>query len=369
MVRADRKQPLVPSFELELHGTVLGKDTAGWIVNVTVEDELDVPGMFAFELASREDERGSMPWTDDTRFQLGMAVKVGFGYGSKTDTVLAGEITALEPRFSSSGPPTLTVRGYDTRHRLNTVRRTRTFIDQRDSEIVKKIGEEAGLTVHATNSKVVHPYVLQAGRTDLDFLIERARRIQFELVMLDGELFFRPVANASEEVLALSFKDDLLEFEPRLSLTPATRLQIFGWDAKAKQPIDAVGEPARNEAASSTADPAEDKTEGRARRTRSGVTSSSQVIGSRIESSVSMPVASQAEADQLAQAHFDAMTLDFIRGDGRCRGCTGVRAGTVIRIDGAGKRFSGLYYVTSALHSYTRRDGYLTQFQVRRNEW
>jgi hypothetical protein len=41
----------------------------------------------------------------------------------------------------------------------------------------------------------------------------------------------------------------------------------------------------------------------------------------------------------------------------------------VIRIDGAGKRFSGQHYVTSALHSYTRRDGYLTQFQVRRNAW
>ena len=62
------------------------------------------------------------------------------------------------------------------------------FVDQKDSDIVKRIGEEAGLTVHATNSKVVHPYLLQAGRTDLDFLIERARRIQFELVMLDGEL-------------------------------------------------------------------------------------------------------------------------------------------------------------------------------------
>ena len=86
-----------------------------------------------------------------------------------------------------------------------------------------------------------------------------------------------------------------------------------------------MGELPRDQAANSTADPAEDKTEGKARRTRSGVTSS-QVIGSRIESNVSMPVASQAEADQLAQAHFDAMTLDFIRGDGRCRGCTGVRA-------------------------------------------
>ena len=369
MIRANRKQPLVPSFELELNGTVLGKDIAGWIVNVTVEDELDVPGMFAFELASREDERGTVSWTDDTRFQLGMTVQVRFGYGSKSETVLTGEVTALEPRFSSSGPPTLTVRGYDKRHRLNTVRRTRSFVAQKDSDIVTRIGEEAGLTVRPTDSKVVHPYVLQAGRTDLDFLIERARRIQFELAMLDGELVFRPVANAGTEVLTLSFRDDLLEFQPRLSLTPATQLQILGWDPKAKQPIDAVGELARNQPASAAADPAEDKAEGKARSTRSGVTSSSHVIGSRIESGVSMPVASQAEADQLAQAHFDAMTLDFIGGDGQCRGCTGVRAGTVIRIEGAGKRFSGLYYVTSALHSYTRRDGYLTRFQVRRNAW
>jgi phage protein D len=187
--------------------------------------------------------------------------------------------------------------------------------------------------------------------------------------MLEDELFFRPVANAAEEVLTLSFKDDLLEFEPRLSLTPATQLQILGWDPRAKAPIDARGEPASSQAGGSTADPADDRTEGKARRTRSGVASSSQVIGSRIESGVAPPVATQAEADQVAQAHFDAMALDFIRGDGRCRGCTGVRAGSVIRIDGAGRRFSGLYYVTSALHRYTRRDGYLTRFQVRRNEW
>jgi phage protein D len=369
MVRADRTQPLVPSFELELNGTVVGKEIAGWIVNVTVDDELNLPGMFAFELASREDERGTMPWTDDTRFQLGMAVRVGFGYGSRSETVLSGEITALEPRFSSSGPPTLTVRGYDKRHRLNTVRRTRTFVDQKDSDIVTKVGEEAGLTVHPVDSKVVHSYVLQAGRTDLEFLVERARRIQFELVMLDDQLFFRPVANAAEEALALSFKDDLLDFEPRVALTPATQLQILGWDAKSKAPIDAVGEPARNQPENATADPAEDKAEGKARGTRSGVISSAQVLGSRVESSMAVPVATQAEADQLAQAHFDAMTLDFIRGDGRCRGCTGVRAGSVIRIDGAGQRFSGLYYVTSAVHSYTRRDGYVTRFQVRRNAW
>ncbi len=368
MIRADRKQPLVPSFELKLNGTALGKDVAGWVLNVTVEDELDLPGMFAFEMASREDERGTVPWTDDTRFQLGMTVQVGFGYGSRSETVLAGEVTALEPRFSSSGPPLLTVRGYDKRHRLNTVRQTRSFLDQKDSDIVTKVADAAGLTVAAVDSKVVHPYVLQAGRTDLDFLIERARRIHFELVMEQDTLLFRPVADAGSEALALSFQDDLLDFQPRLSVVPATQLQILGWDPKTKQPIEATGKLTAGPANAAT-DPAADKSEGRARSTRSGVTSSAAVLGSHVESSIDLPVASQAEADQLAQAQFAAMTLDFMRGEGRCRGCTGVRAGKVIRIDGAGKRFSGLYYVTGAVHSYTRRDGYVTQFQVRRSVW
>jgi phage protein D len=39
----------------------------------------------------------------------------------------------------------------------------------------------------------------------------------------------------------------------------------------------------------------------------------------------------------------------------------------VIEIAGIGTRFSGDYYVTSVLHSYTRRDGYVTRFEVRRN--
>jgi uncharacterized protein len=368
MIRADRNHPLIGAFQVRLNGSVLGNEVAGWICRVSVEDELDVPGMFTFDLASREDQYGTRPWSDDKRFKLGMSVEVGFGYGNRTEVLLAGQITALEPSFRSSAPPMLRIRGYDLRYLLNTVRSTRSFVEQKDSDIAKKLCEDVGLTTRIVDSKVVHPYVLQAGRTDLEFLIERARRIQFELAMQGTELLYRPVANAGKEALALSFEDDLLEFEPRVSLTPATQLLLRSWDPKAKQPLTAVGEPARNQASSSSDDPAEDA-DGAPRSTRSGVDSSSSVLGSFIESDIHRPVASQAEADQVAQGQFDAMTLDFIRGEARARGCTGIRAGQVIRIDGVGKRFSGTYYVTSAVHSYTRSHGYLTSFHVRRNAW
>ena len=46
------------------------------------------------------------------------------------------------------------------------------------------------------------------------------------------------------------------------------------------------------------------------------------------------------------------------------RTCAQVR---VIGLDDLGTRFSGEYYVTSVVHSFSRHEGYLTDFQVRRN--
>lgn len=54
-------------------------------------------------------------------------------------------------------------------------------------------------------------------------------------------------------------------------------------------------------------------------------------------------------------------------GEGVCDGRTDLRAGTVVKIEGLGERFSGLYYVTSTTHSYTLKYGYRMAFTVRRN--
>jgi phage protein D len=90
-------------------------------------------------------------------------------------------------------------------------------------------------------------------------------------------------------------------------------------------------------------------------------------LGDAQEAIVRAPVATQAEADQLAADRFNAASLDFIRAEGLARGRTDIRAGRVIQLDELGARFSGDYYVTSAVHRFSRRDGYLTDFRARRN--
>src|SRR5262249_23026451 len=83
---------------------------------------------------------------------------------------------------------------------------------------------------------------------------------------------------------------------------------------------------------------------------------------------VDHPIFSQSEADALARARFNQLSLRLVEGDGVCVGNPDVRAGEVIELKGLGRRFSGLYYVVGSNHTCGRQTGgYLTEFSVTRN--
>lgn len=349
---ADRRQPLVPSFTVKLNDKPLANDIALWIISVVVEDELNYPSMFTLQLISKEDERSTDAWTDDKRLQLGATIELSMGYvGAKLDTLIVGEITGLEPAFTVGGPPTLVVRGYDLRHRLNGVRRYHRFPKAKDSDIARQVCGNL-VDIEPTDSRVAHDDIVQKQQTDLDFLIDRASQIGYELAMTGTKLLFRPIANKKAAVATLKLDDDLLEFRPRLSLQPVTEVVAVAWDPKQKAPITA----------SANADSIA-AMDGK----KLGAKVAAGVIGGAIEKLPGTPVASQAEANQLAVGTLNRAALKYVTGDGTARGRTDLRAGNVVALAGLGKLFDGSYYIKSAVHRYSPRAGYLTDFRVERN--
>jgi phage protein D len=357
MAQARRDEPLVPTFGIELDGKPLVDDLALSIVSVTVEDTLDLPGMFTIELISKEDEEGSTAWTDEPRLALGTAVKISMGYGVDRETLFAGEITSLAPMFSNGGAPTLSVHGFDKRHRLNTIMRQFTYkTDVTDAQIAREIcsAKHVNVAIKATETKDKYSSVSQFNQTDLAFLQDRAKRINFELAVdNDGTLHFRPDSSATKSVVSLSLDDDLLEFQPRMTLVPLTGVQALAWDTQQKKPIKASVNAGSQTSMMGGKESAAQHAE--------------KVFVEATESIVGVPASSQAELDRLASAYFNAAALDFIQASGRVRGRTDVRAGRVIHVENIGTRFSGDYQVTSATHHYSRHDGYVTEFQARRN--
>ena len=351
---ASLDDPSVPDFDVLIAGTPLSLDAQAHIVEVSVDDSVELPSMFTLKIAGTDDEEEDNPWIDDDAFAIGNAVEVKLGYAEDLESVFKGEITALEPEFMYDRLPVLTVRGYDRRHRLMRGRKTRTFLKLKDSDIASQIASEAGLTAETEDSKVTHDYVVQANQTNMEFLQERARRIQYEVVVDDKKLLFHPAPVAESEVFTVTPADHLVEFYPWLtSAQQLSEVTVRGWSPKEKKEI--LGQAKSGDVTSTMGGQ------------KSGPKLAEAAFGAAAGLLTALPVMTQAEADQIAKAYLNDAALELIDGEGVCLGRTDLRAGKVIKIDGVGKRFGGQYYVTSAVHRYGPADGYLTHFTVRRN--
>jgi phage protein D len=310
--------------------------------------------MFVLRLKNWDMVQLVVTWVDDDLFSVGNEVEVQMGYVNNLKTLLIGEITGLEPEFQAGEPPTVTVRGYDRRHRLLRGRKTRSFTGMKDSAIASQIANALGLTPDTTDTAVTLDYVLQHNQTDMEFLQERAARIGYEVVVEDKTLVFRPRQNTGSEALTLARDADLLEFYPCLStLNQVGQMKVRGWNIKDKKAI--VGQ----------ADAGDEST------TMGGETSGPVAVedafGPSSAISIDHPVFTQAEADQIAAGRLNEMALAYISGEGMSIGRTDLRAGTIIQIEGIGNRLSGRYYIVAAVHSYRPNRGYRTAFTVRRN--
>ena len=344
---------LAPDVKLRIDGNALSFDATSDIVSVHVLEDVNAAGMFTLTLLSWDNKAMRVTWIDDPQFKEGNTVEIDMGYRDNMKTLFSGEITGLEPQFSSDAAPKLTVRGYDRRHRLMSPRKTRTFLKMRDSEIAGKIAADWSLTPDVTDTRVMLDYVMQHNQSDFEFLSERARRIGYELIVKNKTLSFRPRKSDGSPVLTLHRDVELLDFNARLTtMGQVEKVSVQGWSAKDKEGLvakSAVGD--------------ERQMGGSA----SGPATTRRAFAGTGATTVAVPVLGQAEADQLAHGWFSEMALNYVEGHGICIGEPKLRAGVLVQIEGVGRRFSGSYYVTSTEHSYRPSTGYRTAVGVRRN--
>ena len=196
-------QRLVPDFRVRINGADLPAQARADLLAVAVHEDVEAPGMFTLRLINWDMAQLKVTWADDDLMAEGNEVEIRMGYVDHLEPLMVGEITGLEPEYSGSEIPMLTVRGYDRRHRLLRGHKTHSFTQMKDSDIASQIAGDAGLTAQADDTRVTLDYVLQHNQTDLEFLQDRARRIGFEVVVEDKTLLFRPRQNASAEALTL----------------------------------------------------------------------------------------------------------------------------------------------------------------------
>jgi phage protein D len=352
---------LAPGCEIAVDGAPLAPELATQLAEVVVVNEPDLVDRFSLTFANPFPDLPFTHGAAKATFAEGSNVSVKLGYVGALGTVGAGDVTAIGARFASETAPVVRVEGISPLHRLRGTVKTRTFKDMTDSDVASQILGDAGLRVTVETTDVKHPYLIQYNQTDLAFVGERARRLRFVLVCEDGGVAFRSAKESESRALLLVWGNPtlahdpaaqtftLLSFEPTLRATrPVTKVVVRGLDPLTREPI--LG----------TAAAAKESTGG----SKGGPATRRRALGNPADATVvDVPVVSVAEADQIAQAIFDRLAMQFVTGTGTALGLPGLKAGRVVELQGVGS-FNGRYYVTRATHTYSAR-GYTTSFSVR----
>jgi phage protein D len=354
-----------PRCRLSVEGKELPATQIADLLSVTVTLQIDQLAGFVLSINNWDALNLEFKYSDTATFDLGNRVHIELGYADKVVSMVRGVITSVTPTFPESGASTIAVSGQDglilLRDRKPTGNEEKQFKQLTDSQIAERIARRNQLKPKVVDSGTQQPWVVQRDLDDAQFLLERAKRIDYDCYVWNNpkggedELHFEPPSDGrgrGAKVFSFEWGKSLISFSPEITLSrQVASVTVRGWDPKKKEAIvgkaSASDLPGKKGKGSSGPQLADDRLRGK-----------SEVV-------VDAPVLTKQEADDLAKALLRDRAYRFITGSGKCIGLPDMRPGDNIRISRIGTRYDGDYYVTKVEHNYGA-GGYLTSFDVRR---
>lgn len=341
---------VTPACRIQVAGGTVEQIPWRVVESVVVDDELSLPAMFTIKINLFDFPNPSL-WSNIETLKPGIPVTVAMETGeSKSETLVAGEIAALE--LEAGAEAALEVQGYDLMHRLRYGTYCRSFFMKTDSQIAAEIAAGAGLRADVENSVNKLPSVYQNNQSNYHFLLERARRLDYEMLVREKTFIFRKSRENQAPVKTLEYGIDLRRLTIRLAtLDEGVTVEVRGWDIQNKRLIAATAGTGRES----------NLMKGES----SGAALTRQAYGGAALLVTDETVVDARLAQDLAEARYNAALKNFIVVEGECPGDPVLRAGETVSITGVGGRFNGVYYLTATSHRMDQ-SGYQTTFKGKR---
>jgi phage protein D len=312
-----------------------------------------VAGLFRCEATfgnwGNKDGRTDFLFFDRAVFEFGRDFAIAVGDA----TIFDGRITALEAHFPEGRPAEIAVLAEDRFQDLRMTRRSRTFADMSDADVMSRIAQDHGLTPQINVTGPTHKVLGQVNQSDLAFLRERARAIGAELWMEGQTLHAETRAARSGSAKRLAFGRELREFSALADLSgQRTSVTVGGWDVSGKSALSAQ---ATDSAIS-----------GELGGDESGVSILKSKLGDRKDAiSHGVPI-NQQEAQARADAYFRGIARRFVTAQGVAEPDPPMRVGWAAEFSGLGPLFSGKYYLADVRHIFDGAKGLRTEFTAER---
>jgi len=321
-------------------------------VSYVVERDMYQPDMAAIVLSNQNDIYTSV-------IKVGATVEIKTG--DDLTSIYKGEVIGLEPSYKGGDATKMLVRSVNKLHRLLRIRKSLTFVDKTDQQIISQVCGDAGLDLEWKHEKSIsYKHVYQHNLTDLEFIRARAARMGCHVWCVDTKLFVKEpdLEKASGIKLSVDKGGQLRSFTPRMSSAAIVKkVTVKGWNPETKELI--TGEAS-----------AQDSKLG----SQNAVGACGE-HGKEETFTVDHPIWSKEEADALAKARLRDLNLTFITGEAEMAGDPKVELGTVVEITANANDpqdpFNGNYYVMGVTHRHTmpkaKEGGYVTILKLARD--
>ncbi len=378
-----------PEFRITINDVPIPAALRGSISNISLQDGLKGADRVELQIANQ-----NLRWLDDSLLALDNKLTLSLGYApDPLEQVFVGEIVSRDAGFPSSGLPTLTVAAQDFLHRTTRGTKRRWFgISTKegnypfpDLAVTSIVSLESGLIpvvdpVGAALSALIGGIELlavlkcdtereklirkQVGESDLNFLGRIAEENGWDMFIDHAEplggyrlRFQSPLDRLSPDV-TLRYGQSLIDFTPRVStIGQIAAVTINIWVPRIKTSFGiTLGWDWDRMALTLDIQP------------------SLNLGGQGKKTTAAGALELIEEPHTLASAPRALMTRlipklnERLTGTGSTIGDPRLIAGKVLRLEGLGVEFGGLYRITGTRHTIDS-GGYRTSFDVRKEIW
>ena len=329
---------------------------------------------------------GDQQWIDHPLLQEGHDIRVCFGYAEALSPLHVGVIKEVECDFPDGGVPTIRLKAYD-KGCLLAGRQAQRIWQQpspgiRASDIADTIAREHGLVSVVTPTVDYHLRIAQGNQSDAQFLRELAKTARakdtagstgYAFYIEGDELHFHPRGLQTTPHLVLEYFTDrdgiLRSFRPRLQAQAAkgagVETKAVGVNPRTKSPVEHKANnqttPARTTLGTRTV-----LVNGETGERQFSAQESGKVVPSYGAAEHGHATSTHPAVQRDAESHFIHGEHRQIEADAVTIGLPDLRAKQNVEVRGVGKKFSGVYYVTSVRHTLGDA-GYQCELHLKKN--
>ena len=283
-----------------------------------------------------------------SRVKAGDAVEIKVG--DNQTSIYKGAVIGLEPVYTGGAKTRLTIRAMNKFHDLLRKRKSITYQDKNDQQILNQVVGASGLSLEFKHDKPPDAYkvVYQHNQTDMEFVRTRAARLGCHVWCIDKTLYVKQPDLQSGPIATLKLSESdgdgtIKSFTPRVgSAHVLKKVTVKGWNPETKELITGEASAQNSSLGSQNA-------------------SSGSGPGGEEESfTVDHPIWSKQEADAIAKAKLQEASLSFMTGEAHITGDPIMDIGKIVEIKSNSDPdaspgedpFNGKYYIMGLTHKF-----------------